>query len=65
MKPLKIIKTTEQIERKYKKVYKKLRLLNDPKRHEGRELTAEEWVELEKVVAEWQTLSWLTGKYSI
>lgn len=64
-KPLQIIKTNEQIERKYRKVYKKMNELNDPKRYEGRDLTQEERIALEKAFAEWQMMAWLTGKYSI
>lgn len=64
-KPLRVIKTVEQIERRYKRVYKKMRLLNDPKRYEGRELTVKETIDLERAVIEWQTFAWLTGKYSI
>lgn len=65
MKPLRIIKTIEQIERKYKRVQKKLRILNDPAYYGDRKLTLDESLALERAVAEWQMLAWLTGRYGI
>lgn len=60
-----IVKTSEQLERKFRKVYKRMKLLNDPKRYEGRELTQKETIDLYEAIGEWKTLCWITGKYTI
>lgn len=59
-----IIKTPEQIARKYKRVYKTMQALNNPKNFGGRELTSQEWIALERAHAEWQMLAWLTGRFT-
>jgi len=65
MKQLQVIKTPDQIERYYRKIQKKMRMLNNPEFYRGRKLTEKEIADLYEITGQWRALSWITGKYSV
>ena len=56
------MKTQKQIEKKFKKVIKKMDELNNPDLYNDRKPTRSEMLDLGEAIGEWKAIRWIRGK---